>query len=733
MMKKMFSVFLVFIMMLSCIVTTSAQNGNAQLYTFYGDGMLFQHSKEAVIAGKASDGSKISATLYKNGEIVSSGETVAADGVFAVSFDSPVGGYSEYTVVLECDGYVFEQLENVVFGELWIASGQSNMQYSLSQEKTGSAMFEKNEPLGEWLRVLCVPAIPEYKGSTQLVPAQPQNDIPGAVWTTGNDMFVYNMSAVAYFFAKDLHDELDMPVGVLNIPLGGSVISSWLGRDAIDGDEEVKNLLLSLGEYYNENDWNESERSAYYDMASNYNLKVEALRHFRVSGMIWYQGESDVIYGKTPEQYEKMFDLMQKSYTEVFEYDDGLMPVIYTQLASYKYHLDNGIDLVEMNAHYAKMQQAQPESRAAVAIYDIPLSFIPSAGSIHPDIKKEIGERMAKSAIGLVYGGDKVFTASYIKNYEISDGRIYVTLDNVGDGLVFDGEIGSGFAVAGADGVFVGADAEIIDADTIAIYNENVEEPVSASYAYSLGNINSNLYASENGEPVFPVSPFVTTETENTFYWSEKAWADCEYETSWHVKNDTYTKEYSVWEAENAEIEFTAESAFDGAKGLSVKATSENFSVNPLLVHEDGQKKVWIYDEGYDYSRYGKIIFRVRNDGENDVVAEGVKLYTSSASWYSSAGESVVIPADGEWHTIETDIDHLYIYGIDFGVKLSNDRPGDVAGLEFMFSGKDAVISVDSFEFAPESGDRDTSFDFTKIFNIINVVKMFFENLLTLI
>ena len=467
-------------------------------------------------------------------------------------------------------------------------------------------------------------------------------------------------------------------------------------------------------------------RSIFFDMTSNYNLKVWALRHFRVSGMIWYQGESDIIYEKTPEQYSALFDLMQRSYTQLFEYKDGLMPVIYTQLASYQYREKNGIDLVKFNEQYAKMQADEPDSRAVVTIYDLPLTYLEEAGAIHPDTKKEIGERMAVSAMSLVYGSDSACTAPYVKSYEVRDGKVYVTLDNTGDGLRFDGGVPQCFAVAGADGVFVSAEAEIISSDTVVIYNEKVAEPVAASYAYCIGNMTANLYATENGGLALPVSPFAVGETGNALYWAEKPWADCENSAVWRLCNKGSTGEYSSWSAVGADIDFSSAHAYSGESGLKVTGNDDTFSISPVLSVRDGLKTVAFDDEGYDYSRYGKIIFRVRNDSDSDIAFDGVKIYTNSVTWYTCTSSVSVIPADGEWHTVEVDIDRLYIYGTDFGIRLSNDSLADISDLEFTFSGENAVLSIDSFEFTAESGEKDTKLEITKFPNIIKVIKMFF-------
>ena len=707
------------ILVFSCTAVAFAGGKDAALYTFYGDGMLFQQNKDAILSGTAKNGDIISVSLYKDDVLVAQNSTKAENGEFSVSFDAPAGSYDSYRIVLCCNNTQFAVLNDVVFGELWLASGQSNMQYSLSQDKSGASKFASGEKLGNWLRVLLVPPVTPYNGSTERVPAQPQNDIPGARWVNGDNNAVYEISAVAYYFAEELHSELNVPVGILNSSLGGSVISSWISRDAIENDDDVKNILTSCGEYYSLSGWKETERSMFYDMTSNFNLKINALGSFRPAGMIWYQGESDVIMQKTPEQYGEFFDLMQKSYSEHFGCENGLLPIIFTQLAAYQYHKENGIDLMEMNAYFADIQKAQPESRGLVSIYDVSLSYLSEAGAIHPDTKEDVGVRMAMSAKGLVYGGENEYTAASVKDYEIKDGKVYVTLENAGDGLVADGQL-RGFAVAGADGIFVGAKAEIVNSNTVCIYNEKVQNPVSASYAYCLGNQTSNLYSADG----LPVSPFVAGNIANAHYWAEKKWAYCDSDTAFHLYDaGEFTKFYNTWEGINADI------SFGSTDGLDVKADGE-FAVSPAMTGENGLSFIRFNDESYNYSDYGIISFSVKNNGKNNVVFDGIKIYKNKDVWYSTADESVVIPADGQWHTVEADIDHIYLYGVDFGVKFANDKLKNIYDIDFCFTGKDAGISVDDFVFAPEKAQRDTSFDYTKLFNILNIVKMFIQELI---
>lgn len=678
------------------------------LYTFYSDGMLFKQNETAVIAGTAKRGSEISCELYdSSGALVARGETSAEnDETFAVSFAAPSGGYDEYYIVLKAAKAEFARLENVVFGEQWLASGQSNMQYPLSQAKGGSEMFAEEKKLDKWLRVLLVPDIPEYKGSKELVPVDPQNDIPGAVWVSGEDAEIYSMSAVAYYFAKNLREELDMPVGILNIPLGGTSIDVWLSRKAIDSDPEFKEILVSQGKYIEKSDWNESKVNVYKGMTTNYNLKVEALRHFGLSGMIWYQGESNIQLNEPPERYAKAFDLMQRSYTELFGYENGLLPIIYTHLAAY-YYSEDGYELTEMNAMFSDMQKQRPESRAVVSVSDIPLTYLQQVGDIHPECKEEIGERMAFAAEGLVYGKRETYTAATPKKVEIKNDGIYVTFENTGDGLALKGDRLTGFAVCASDGVYVAANAEIIDKNTVKISDGEVEDPCGASYAYCVDNQRANLYSVCDRELIMPVSPFVTDKTLKTHFFADKVWTDCEDEVVWHSEKSKYSGYFNAWNADDAKISFEAQSAFGGSAGLNVVSESESFSINPILQYKKDGINQTFYDADKDYSDYGKISIYVRNNGKSEVSLDTVRFYKNSLVWYApavSGGESVraSISADGQWHCVSFSLDDLYLFGNECGFTYPNERLDSVKNIKFCFSSSDeSNIDVDEIRFAP--------------------------------
>lgn len=738
--KSIFSLLLCFILVFSCVPVCSAKaSEKTMLYDFYKSNMLFKQNEDAVFAGVAPHKTKITVELKNTKkETVATGKAIAnKNNEFSVSFIAPKGSYEEYTVHLYKNGKEFKKLENVVFGELFLASGQSNMQYPLSQSKGGRELFEKQEKLSKNIRVLITPFYAELEG-TKDIPVSPLKDIPDSNWVTGEQGDIYGMSAVAYYFADKLQKELDIPVGVLNVSLGGSTIASWLSREAIESSKEVKADLIAREKYIAVKDWQQEERSVCHDMTTNYNLRIEALKHFSLSGMIWYQGESDIMFQMSDEAYENTFDLLQKSYTELFKHKNGLLPIIYTQLAAYNYS-DDSLCLLDRNIAFAEMQKAEKESRANISIYDLPITHLPEVGYIHPESKQEVGGRMADAALGLIYEKNDTYTTATLKKSTIKGNSIYATIENHGEGLTSNGEALEGFAICGKNRIYIKANAEIIDKDTVRIWSDSVKDPKSAAYAYYLTNENSNLYSSINGKQLFPVCPFVTDKAIDTHYWREKIWAECNTETIWHNDDDPYSAYYNTWESTDSTLTFNKDGYLD------IQSQSDRFSVNPVLTLKKKTGKIKteavpFRDVDTDYSTYGTISFAIRNNSESDLTFDGLKLYESKFKWYSPAIDGIkdnktTIPADNQWHTITLNLNRLNFRGNECGIAYTNGKLADIIDLEFCFSSEanvDSHISIEKISFTPCNARDEKLFDAEKenADNIFEKASCFFVNII---
>lgn len=743
------SILLILIITVSTMPISFAEDITARLYNIYGNGMLLKQKDEVSLNGIAKGGSEITCYLFdENNELITQAKTTAnRSNEFSLKFTAPDGGYKTYSLAFYENGNGFAFITDVVFGEVWLASGQSNMQYPLLSAHGGKDMYDSGEKLSNWIRALLVPGITPYKGRDDSVPADPQKEIEGAFWVKGDNIQMYNISAVAYYFAQKLMEKIDMPVGIINASLGGSSIASWLSRESIDSDAQVKADFIKANEYYNYSDWNETERSMYYDMTSNFNLKINPVRPFKLSGMIWYQGETDAIFEWEHGRYSRAFDLMQRSYTEYFGYENGMLPIVFTSLCSCPY--SNRINMLDMNLEFQEIQQTRPEARALISVYDIPLDFYESVGAIHPAYKQPIGERMAYSAVGFVYGKYDTYTTATVKNVEIKDGCVYVSFRNTGSGLNFRGASLKGFSVCGEDGVYVQANAKIVSDDTICISSPSVDNPVSASYAYFLSNGECNLCATQGKSTFIPAASFVTDKSVSTRYMKYTAWTDCESDTAWRcILPSEKSGYYNTWVSDNAEINFNSKSAYSGENGMSIttdgKIGSKKFSVNPLLTYKNKLKNVICSDFENNFCDYGAMTFMIRNNGKDDIKIQSVRIYVNDVSYYSpvecdSNDVTVTIPADGEWHKVTYNLNKLYLTGNEGGIAYSNERLDEIKNIKINFTNTKrscADISIDEFRFTADTSDGyKTEFNpvFKSIDNPFEFISALFVSMLGLI
>ncbi len=735
-MKKIVSFIICISVILSTFVyATAVDSVDARLYNVYGNGMLFQQNEDAVLAGTGNAGDEIKCSLKnKLGSVVAEAlSKVDNNGLFKISFKAPAGSYEEYTITMESDGQVFDVLENIVFGELWLSGGQSNMQIELQWSVTGKQMLADGTRGSKNVRYFYSAPSPEYNGDTYNLPYYPQTEIPGCCWFDGTDDRIFNISATGYFFAEKLQKELDMPVGLLSGSLGGSSITAWIPRSAIDGNRQVINDLGTS--YYSKKEWKEDGSISIMNACSGmYNKKIAPLGNFRPAGMIWYQGESDS--GWEHGKYSRLFDVLQDSYSDLFDYD-GVLPVVFTSLCDFSFGDIDGFK--RMSSEFADMQKSRPESRSIISVSDIPLTYYIETQACHPADKKPVGERMAYAAQGLVYGEKNCVSAPNLKSYEIKDNSVYLTYNYCGDTLKAKGERIYGFTICGKDGVYVPADAEIVSNDTVRVYSENIEKPKAVMYANGLITSRCNLYAYKDGEYVWPVLPTITDWSYIDNIWTDFGWTDCDTPEIWREESLTIAGNYEIWEGNGADVSVTSESAFKGNGGLKITGNN-SFSVSPITkyVNENNEENIFL-EFNQNWQNYKKMSVMVRNDGENDIVISNVKIIKDNGKWVApvvdgTKSTSATIPADGEWHEIVFNMNTLYFSGKRLPAAASRTYLTDVSDVEFCFDGENARLSMDeiSFETSGMSSPiiKLMSYDpVSLLFNLVSTIAGFFSML----
>lgn len=376
-------------------------------------------------------------------------------------------------------------LENILFGEVWLCSGQSNMQQPLKgyngQPTFGGAMAvaKSNNPN---LRLFTVDRV----GSKT-----PLQDVEKFTsWEQATPDNVLDFSAVAYFFGKQLQEILDVPVGLIHTSWGGSSVQAWISNEVIGSYQEV-----------NLEDVDITERTNHIPTAL-YNAMIHPLTPFAIKGVLWYQGESN---RGEPDKYKTLFPAMVQDWRN--RWGIGDFPFYYVQIAPYVYGDNDAFQTVDNSAF---IREAQLECLDLIPNSGIAITMdIGDDYCIHPPKKKEVADRLLFNALNQTYGFTTVDYASPIyETMEVKDNGIVLKFKNAETGLFAYDEL-EGFEIAGEDKVFYPATATIVNRRNVLVNSEEVKNPVAVRYAWR-NWIQGTLYDTN----LLPASSFRTDSWE---------------------------------------------------------------------------------------------------------------------------------------------------------------------------------------------------------------------------
>lgn len=431
------------------------------------------------------------------------------NGRFDVKLDPlPAGGPHE--MVIQADET--RTFKDVLVGEVWVCSGQSNMQWPV-----GSA----NDPDLETLtanfpniRLITVPRVGIQ---------EPQNSFEGA-WEACTPTSARDFSAVGYFFGRQLHQTLNVPIGLIDNAWGGSAAEAWVNRSELEKAGKYDELLEkwdTLAKTYDHEAamnsyrkrlaaWEKNKKgnrprpprdqlTGNHRPANIYNGVLHPTIGYTIRGAIWYQGESN---SSRAYQYRDLFPLMIKNWRD--EWKQGDFPFYWVQLADFQAEVDTPGD-----SSWAELREAQtmtmsklPNTGEAVIIE------LGEASDIHPRNKQDVAKRLARWALANDYGYDIPFRSPTYQSMTIKDGKATLKFAHVGGKLdTFDVREPIGFAIAGEDRKFVNAKAKITGKDTIEVWSEEVKAPVAVRYAWANNPI-CNVQSSEG----LQMTPFRTDE-----------------------------------------------------------------------------------------------------------------------------------------------------------------------------------------------------------------------------
>jgi len=497
--------------LLLCGALAPAQ-ATVKLATLFQDDMVLQQGMEVPVWGTAAPGEQVTVT------IAGKQATAVADvnGQWMARLPALEAGMPFTMVATGSDNS--DTCENVAVGEVWVASGQSNMQMPVS-----GVMNAQRE-----IRAARYPGIREF-GMPRTVSVTPRRECKG-YWEPCNPKNVVNYSAVGYFFARQLHRDLGVPVGIIHTSWGGTPVESWISRPVLEAEPTFRYLTANwdaaMQNYAKAVLDNAKQMSAWQAAAEQalaagqplpmpptptvpddprnnpwlasglYNAMIQPVVGYAIRGVIWYQGESNA--GRAYE-YRTLFPAMIENWRQAW--GQGDFPFLFVQLANF---MDTKPEPGE--SAWAELREAQlmalrlPNTGMATII------DIGDAKDIHPKNKQEVGRRLALWAEATTYGKRQEYSGPLYRSMEVEGDAIRLHFDHTGGGLKAKGKALTGFAIAGEDRRFVWAQARI-EGDTVIVRSSQVAKPVAVRYGWA-DNPVCNLY---NGAGL-PASPFRTDD-----------------------------------------------------------------------------------------------------------------------------------------------------------------------------------------------------------------------------
>lgn len=695
------------------IIDTTTEPKKMELPTLFGDGMIFQQNKDFKVWGTAEAGDTVTATLKKGDEVVEALDavTVGEDGTFELTFKAQKGSYDTYSIELvnktAAGGVRTEKtITDVVFGEVWVAGGQSNMQLSVGDDINKSEILAG--ATNHNVRIYREPTYPVADGDDQ--PLDPLFSVPGAVWGAGdNANDVQNTSSVGYNFAVRMQEKLDVPVGLLNTAVGGSVIEAWVSRETVADDAKYRTFLDDMDKFCDAFWW----PTAANRQSALYNAKIGPLEGYNAAGIIWYQGESN---RNELSMYDHALELVQKDWGRVFGFaEDEEMPLIYAQLAAHYYgdktnYSTPSTVLAYMAETMSKAWEAHPDSMSQIAIYDLPLHHLKengtSAGAIHPTNKIPVANRMVTAAMNLVYGGEGTTSSPVFKSMVAQGNAIYVTFDLVGDGLKIgnDSQNLQGFAIAGEDGYFVNAQAEIVSKDTVKVWNNKVANPQNVTYAFTTFNMAGNLWNSDDLAAV----PFrTTTETDDAKLFRDHDWiyADGEVWVSVNASNEVEKAAFhDLWTATDATHSYDKEVKSEGKASLKVAYTGNSTTISPELnAYQSLQEK--------QFQNFTCLTVDMKNADNRE---KSLKLALVTAGGTYVVKDPVVLAANSDFVACDFNLTDLTDAS---GAAVADAATvlASVTGLQFIVTDTEAgTVHLDNIRFARSMEDVEIGSDALK-------------------
>ncbi len=446
--------------------------GKLELADLFQDGMMLCGDRPFRVWGLCEAGKTLTVALLREGKAVQTRQgSAASDHSFAVWFDSVPASAQAYSLKVTA-GKEEIVIDDILFGRLFLAGGQSNMELKLNVCRDGASYAQENSGLN--VRFYQTQPLPLENAQFGEYPYFEQYFGSRGSWGRASDLdSALSASAVAFSFACELSKALNLPVGFVDTSVGGTTLESWLPRDLMEGElaesAARRNKLVSAAS------WNQAEVNM-NQMTANHNLKLSPVALGSFSGVVWYQGESN-ISDSGFDFFEEGTLALVRYLSRLFGYEEGQMPFVSVQLAPYAYFEND--DLCLPRLWESQQSVLEEELTALIPIYDLPDDY--ADHPLHPITKLPVGERLARSMQALLDGdGASARAPRVIRGERTAEGAL-LTAESAGV-LQAEGEP-AGFEAAGADGVFYPAQVSL-EGRTLSVRCPEAGEICAVRYNY---------------------------------------------------------------------------------------------------------------------------------------------------------------------------------------------------------------------------------------------------------
>ncbi len=492
----------------------------------FSDHMVIQRETKIPVWGWADSGEKVTVKgSWGNTETV----VTDTNGKWRVNLATPKAG-GPYEITISGNNTI--EINDVLSGEVWLCTGQSNMDFSMSKF-VNDAREPQYQPLVEHITNEIATANDNHIRHIEVLQNtsiyEKQTDFKGE-WVSATKNQINKISATGYFFAKELRKELKVPIGLVECSWGGTRIQPWISEEAYLADENLKDYFEAnrketkaiiqkmdtkdyidtiyekkLANWIKKGEKRRKPKSAEHPKddrqvpATLYNGMLYSIIPYKIKGAIWYQGESNAVY--MPNEYETFLTTMINSWRA--DWNQGDFSFYAAQLASCK----RGNDLADKGWAIVddKMRRTLKLPNTGLAV----LHDIGEAKDIHPHNKMDAGKRLALWALAKDYNINvKAYSGPLYKSFKIKDDKIEVEFKEVGSGLMvahkhlLDNAVSikeplRTFEILGEDGEWKTAEAKIISKNKIRVWNTSISNPINVRYAWSGTPDGANLYNKE--------------------------------------------------------------------------------------------------------------------------------------------------------------------------------------------------------------------------------------------